>query len=267
MGIVLISRADRLNENFILLWIRSVREWLGEKTEGIKKTHQRLTRWAYSLTHRSKLIRVMDRYVIRTFIFYFLLVLIAFVSLFIIVTVFELVNQIVRNHISISTVVLYFIYLTPQMLIWVVPLTTLLAILISLGTLTKSNEVLAIKAAGVSLYRLSTPLLFMGLLLSGGLYLIQEFVLPIANQRQDSIAILLGKEYSSPISIRTGSGWPVRTIVFIITTTSTTQRTCSPTFRFLNSIRKPSNCVNGHLPLPQTGKALRGCCKTQRCTD
>jgi LPS export ABC transporter permease LptG/LPS export ABC transporter permease LptF len=185
MGIVLISRADRLNENFILLWIRSVREWLGEKTEGIKKTHQRLTRWAYSLTHRSKLIRVMDRYVIRTFIFYFLLVLIAFVSLFIIVTVFELVNQIVRNHISISTVVLYFIYLTPQMLIWVVPLTTLLAILISLGTLTKSNEVLAIKAAGVSLYRLSTPLLFMGLLLSGGLYLIQEFVLPAANQRQD----------------------------------------------------------------------------------
>jgi len=185
MGIVLISRADRLHENFILLWVRSVREWLGEKTEGIKETHQRLARWAYSLTHRSKLIRVMDRYVIRTFIFYFLLVLIAFVSLFIIVTVFELVNQIVRNHISLGTVVLYFVYLTPQMLIWVVPLTTLLAILISLGTLTKSNEVLAMKAAGVSLYRLSTPLLFMGLLLSGGLYLIQEFVLPAANQRQD----------------------------------------------------------------------------------
>jgi len=185
MGILLISRADRLHENFVLLWIRSVQGWLKEKAEGIKKAHRFLNRWTFSLTNRSKLIRVMDRYVIRTFLFYFVLVLLVFVSLFIVVTVFELVNQIVRNHISIGTVVLYFIYLTPQMLIWVVPLTVLLAILISLGTLTKSNEVLAMKAAGVSLYRLSMPLLFMGLLLSGGLYLIQDFVLPSANQRQD----------------------------------------------------------------------------------
>src|SRR5207253_8519059 len=73
----------------------------------------------------------------------------------------------------------------PQILYYVIPLTVLLAILIDLGTLTKSNEILAVKAGAVSLYRMSMPLVFMGLVLSVAIYFMQDFVLPYANQRQD----------------------------------------------------------------------------------
>jgi LPS export ABC transporter permease LptG len=114
-----------------------------------------------------------------------------FVSLFTVVTLFELLPDIVNNHAKISTVILYFIFYSPQMLFWVVPLTVLLAILINLGTLTKANEILAIKAAGMSLYRLSMPLLFMGLLISGAIYLMQDFMLPYTNQRQDEYRDLI----------------------------------------------------------------------------
>ena len=93
------------------------------------------------------------------------LVLIVFVSLFILVTLFELLPDIVKNNIDSSIVATYFVYLLPQILYYVIPLTVLLAILIDLGSLTKSNEILAVKAGAVSLYRMAMPLLIMGLLL------------------------------------------------------------------------------------------------------
>jgi LPS export ABC transporter permease LptG/LPS export ABC transporter permease LptF len=185
LGLVLMSRADGEHENYVLMWIRSVGDWFGEKKLSMTRTGQHVTRWIYSLAHRSKLFRVLDRYVLRTFWFYFGLVLIVFASLFIVVTLFNLLPDIVTNHASTTLVLLYFTFYMPMILFWVVPLTMLLAILISLGTLTKSNEILAVKAAGMSLYRLSLPLLFMGLLVSSGVYLMQDFMLPYTNQRQD----------------------------------------------------------------------------------
>src|SRR5207237_8955100 len=108
-----------------------------------------------------------------------------FVMLWNLVTLFELLPDIVKNNIDSSTVVTYFAYYLPQILYYVIPLTVLLAILIDLGTLTKTNEILAVKAGAVSLYRMAMPLLIMGLLLSAGIYFLQDFMLPYANQRQD----------------------------------------------------------------------------------
>lgn len=185
LGLYLMSRADREHENHALVWARGVAEWAGEKLASVKRTQQHVTRWAYSLAHRSKMFLVLDRYVLRGFCFFFVLVLVVFAGLFIVVTLFALLPDIVNNHVSTRTVLLYFMFLMPQILYYVVPLTVLLAILINLGTLTKGNEVLAVKAAGISLYRLSAPLLLMGLLVSCGMYLMQDFVLPNANKRQD----------------------------------------------------------------------------------
>jgi LPS export ABC transporter permease LptG len=129
---------------------------------------------------------LLDIYVLRGFWFFFALVLAVFVSLFVLVTLFELLPDIVKNNIDSAFVVTYFIYYLPQILYYVIPLTNLLAILIDLGTLTKTNEILAVKAGAVSLYRLALPLLIMGLLLSSGIYFLQDFMLPYANQRQDA---------------------------------------------------------------------------------
>jgi len=185
IGFFLMSRADREHDNYVLLGIRTISEWFRDRKISAKNLGERLNRRMHSFSHRSKFVGVIDRYVIRSFCFYFMLVLVVFVGLFTVVTLFELLPDIVKNHTRISTVVLYFGFYLPQMLFWVVPLTVLLAILISLGTLTKANEILAVKAAGVSLYRLSMPLLFMGLLISCAIYLMQDFVLPYTNKRQD----------------------------------------------------------------------------------
>ncbi len=59
--------------------------------------------------------------------------------------------------------------------------------LVTLGILAKNNELVAFKAAGISLYRVSLPLLIAGLILSGGLLVLDDTYVPHANQRQDEL--------------------------------------------------------------------------------
>jgi LPS export ABC transporter permease LptG/LPS export ABC transporter permease LptF len=184
-ALFLFLRSDRAYENRVLGQLASAISWLSNKAGAVRPSRKAVSRWAYSLTHHPKFFRLLDIYVLRGFWFFFVLVLIVFVSLFVIVTLFELLPDIVKNNVAASVVISYFLYLLPQILYYVIPLTVLLAILINLGTLTKTNEILAVKAGAISLYRMALPLLIMALLLSAGIYFLQDFLLPYANQRQD----------------------------------------------------------------------------------
>ena len=90
IGGVLILRSDRERENQGLQFLVHSVDWLKNRATAIWSQTSRLTRWAYSLTRRSKVFRLIDLYVLRGFWFYFFLVLVVFVSLFIIVTLFEI---------------------------------------------------------------------------------------------------------------------------------------------------------------------------------
>jgi LPS export ABC transporter permease LptF/LPS export ABC transporter permease LptG len=185
VGILLLSRSDREHENVVLSGLAELIRWFSDRRSDARAARQRLGRWTHSLTHHPKFFRLLDIYVLRGFWFFFVLVLIVFVALFVLVTLFELLPDIVKNRVDTSTVATYFFYLLPQILYYVIPLTVLLATLITLGSLTKTNETLAVKAGAVSLYRMAAPLWMMGLVLSAGIYFLQDYMLPYANQRQD----------------------------------------------------------------------------------
>ena len=63
----------------------------------------------------------------------------------------------------------------------------LTAVLVTFGVLTKNNEVTAIKACGISVYRLTAPVLVAGLFLSGSLFAFDHYWVPEADRRQDAI--------------------------------------------------------------------------------
>jgi LPS export ABC transporter permease LptG len=84
-------------------------------------------------------------------------------------------------------VVNYFRFLSVANFYQFSPLAALTAALVTLGVLAKNNEIVAFKAAGISLYRVSLPLLAAGLLLAVGLVVLDDTYLPYANQRQDEL--------------------------------------------------------------------------------
>ncbi|HXW62138.1 MAG TPA: LptF/LptG family permease [Candidatus Acidoferrales bacterium] len=130
---------------------------------------------------------LVDVYLLKQFSYFFLVLLAGFVLIFDAFTLFDLLADIARNHISVPTVLSYFRYLIPLMVYQLAPLATLVATLVTLAVLAKNNEVIALKASGISLYRLVLPLLLAGCLVSVGMFVLDDTFLPYANQRQDAL--------------------------------------------------------------------------------
>jgi LPS export ABC transporter permease LptG/LPS export ABC transporter permease LptF len=131
--------------------------------------------------------RILDEYVIREFLGMLFLVLAGFVMLMLVFTFFELVGDILRNHIPLTTVGDYLLNLTPSMLYQIAPLAVLIAVLVTFGVLNRNSEIIAMKATGISLYRLVVPIVSISTILAICLFLFDQFYLPQANRRQEAL--------------------------------------------------------------------------------
>ena len=131
--------------------------------------------------------RILDEYIMREFLTMFCLVLTGFVLLMIVFTFFDLVGDILRNHIRLATVGAYLVNLTPSMLYLIAPLAVLIAALVSFSVLNRNSEIVAIKATGISLYRLVIPIVSIAAALAIMLFLFSEYYLPQANRRQEAL--------------------------------------------------------------------------------
>ena len=137
---------------------------------------------------------LFDSYMMRQFLTTFGLVLSSFIMLSLIFNFFELLGDIFRNRTPLITVGDYLLNLIPYMLYNLTPLCALLAVLITVGALSRSSELTAMKASGVSLYRLIVPLLALAGVLAVSLFAFDEFYLPAANRRQESLrSVIKGK--------------------------------------------------------------------------
>jgi LPS export ABC transporter permease LptF/LPS export ABC transporter permease LptG len=131
---------------------------------------------------------ILDDYVLRDFALYLAMIAGTFVMLLLVFTLFELIGDIMRNGVSALIVGEYLLNVTPYFLYFpIAPLSMLLAVLVTFGLLQRSNEITAIKATGISLYRIVVPVLVAATLVAGGLFLSDQLYLPYTNKRQDAL--------------------------------------------------------------------------------
>jgi LPS export ABC transporter permease LptG/LPS export ABC transporter permease LptF len=130
---------------------------------------------------------ILDEYVIREFLTTFVLVLVAFVMLMLVFTFFELLGDIIRNQTPLIIVGEYLVNLTPSMIYNITPLSVLIAVLVVFGGLNRSSELTAMKATGISLYRIVVPVLVIASILAISLFLFDELYLPTANRKQEAL--------------------------------------------------------------------------------
>jgi LPS export ABC transporter permease LptF/LPS export ABC transporter permease LptG len=130
---------------------------------------------------------LLDDSVLGDFFVYLGMILAAFLVLLLVFTLFELLGDILRNQIPALVVAEYLLNVAPYLLYTVAPLIMLLAVLVTFGIMQRSNEVTAVKATGVSVYRLVAPVLVMAALVSVGLFFADQFYLPHTNKRQEAL--------------------------------------------------------------------------------
>ena len=128
---------------------------------------------------------ILDRYVIRKYLFIFSLIFVALVSVSIIVTFFERIDNVYEHNKPLSMFLRYIWYRIPEFSSFILPVAALTTALLALGLLAKFNEVTAMKACGISVYRLILPILFMAFSVSLLSFYLQERILPGANNRAE----------------------------------------------------------------------------------
>ena len=130
---------------------------------------------------------LLDKYVISQFVKTFVIVLVTFVMLMLLFTFFELLGDIIRNRSAFIVVGEYLLNLTPSMVYLIAPLSVLISVLVVFGTLNRTSELTAMKATGISLYRLVLPILAIASLIAVSLFIFDETYVPGANRRQEAL--------------------------------------------------------------------------------
>jgi len=125
---------------------------------------------------------ILDRYISKAWVQHFALVVLAFASIYVLAEFMDLFDDIQQNRVKGRDVFHYYGFHIPQILFTVAPIGILVAVLITLGVLARRNEITAMKAGGISVFRAAGPVLGMGLLASVSLYGMQEFILPETNK-------------------------------------------------------------------------------------
>jgi lipopolysaccharide export LptBFGC system permease protein LptF len=135
-------------------------------------------------SRNSMFLGLLDRSLLRVVFLNFMLAYASLLLIFLIFTMFELLRFISSSEWRL--VFLYLLYLIPFASMSLVPISLLVAVLVTYAILARRNEVIVWWASGQSLYRLSLPTILFSLLISVALGLLQENVLPQANRRQES---------------------------------------------------------------------------------
>ena len=109
---------------------------------------------------------ILSRYVVREFFRLFLILLLGVIWIYIVVNFFETLDKFVEAKPGVQTIALYYLYQIPYLAYLMAPIAVMLAVFFSVGEMARHFEILALKALGISPFRLFRPLLFSGLLVS-----------------------------------------------------------------------------------------------------
>lgn len=131
--------------------------------------------------------KILDRYLLREFTGYLLLGLAGFVTVFVVVDVFEKIDVFLDHRAPIGLVLQFYTYLAPDVIVKVLPVALLLATFLALGQLNKFGELTAMRAAGLSLGRLLVPVFAVSVVCTGVSLALGELVVPAANRTRDQI--------------------------------------------------------------------------------
>jgi lipopolysaccharide export system permease protein len=131
--------------------------------------------------------KTLDRYVVSEIAGPFLVGVVGFILVLAVDLLFTMADLIINKGVPLLAVLQLMLYKLPSLLILTFPVSTLFGTAMALGRFSKDNELTALRTSGVSLLRISVPILIVGLLISLLSFVTNEKIVPYANQVSSNI--------------------------------------------------------------------------------
>ncbi len=126
--------------------------------------------------------RLLDRYLLRNFLQPYVYCIFGFLSLWLIFDISDNSSQIFDVNVPLLAALRFYAGQVPQVLVILLPVALLLALLFSLGRMSRSNEIVSMLTAGVSVTRVVLPLFLVGLLTTGVTFALNYALAPHAEE-------------------------------------------------------------------------------------
>ena len=130
---------------------------------------------------------LLQRYVLRKFIYCYVMSVAGLIGIFLVVDFFERVDEFVRRDISYFELTFYFICKVPSIIFYMAPQAVLIATVITLASLARDNEIVAMKACGIGVVSITLPIIGASFMVALLVLASNEYVAPLANERANYI--------------------------------------------------------------------------------
>lgn len=148
----------------------------------------------------------VDRYIARTFLGYFIATLTVVLTLYIVVH--ALSETLKGSGVSLESLTLYYVYSLPAIAYQFLPVAALTATLFTLSGMNSHNELVALFSSGMSLARVSAPILSMIAIISISFFAVGDWVMPIFNQKKNYIYFVeIKKQPGLYATVKTNRIW------------------------------------------------------------
>ena len=151
--------------------------------------------------------RLLDRYLLRELLVLLGICLGGFAVFWMAFDLFDHLPKLQEHKLHGDEIALYELWRLPELLTIVLPVSLLLALLRALTGHTRHHEITAMRAAGISLWRICVPYLFVGFIGSGVLFIINESLAPVAAAKANAVL-------NRRPSVKFGQDDPFQKIVF-----------------------------------------------------
>lgn len=153
--------------------------------------------------------RILDKYILRSVLSIFLTCLLTFLMLYVVIDILSHLDDLLKLHINLTILIKYYTSYMPVIFAQVAPFSCLMATLYTFASLNRFNEIIAMRASGISIFGVIKPVLIFGLLVSLFILMLGDSYIPqslsfnqkIKTQMETRAKKPLGKEILEHITM------------------------------------------------------------------
>jgi lipopolysaccharide export system permease protein len=150
---------------------------------------------------------ILFRYMLREYVKIFGMCFSGLMTIYLVIDFFEKVRRFLRYDARVLDVLTYFVLKMPAISYQIAPLAVLMATLLTIGLLSRSHEITAMRSCGISLYWITSPFLFFGTVLAMILFLFSSTVIPLALARAEQIKTTQIEKRTAPVPVKATQPW------------------------------------------------------------
>ena len=150
---------------------------------------------------------ILFRYILREYVKIFVMCFAGLLTIYLVIDFFEKVRRFLRYDSGIVPILTYFALKIPAISFQIAPFAILMATLLTLGLLSRSNEITAMRSCGVSLLWMTSPFLLLATGVSLILLAFSSTIIPLSSEKAEEVRLIQIEKRPAPLTVKATQPW------------------------------------------------------------